>query len=77
MEFGLFDPAKSDERLTTYSSLDDPCVNVNVDNTVVSGLIYVRNCELDKFKPLWFKIDTHWYMLAPNSYLIFNYQGNN
>ena len=37
MEFGLFDPAKSDERLATYSSLDYPSVDANFANVGETG----------------------------------------
>ena len=66
-------PYKGYEWLIKKICEDVECVNIEVEHNVVSSLVYVRNCELDNFKPLWFRIDTHWYMLAPNSYLIFSY----
>lgn len=31
----------------------------------------VPDCEQELFKPVWFQIDTHWYKITPNSYLLF------
>ena len=47
------------------------CSSVDCFTRESDRFIYVRKCDSAKFEPIWFQLDTHWYVLPPNSYLIF------